>query len=116
MAEKYDEVVFTDPNETFFKQLTTVRTAPKLESSQQDHFKAVYNDEQDFLVLMEAQKFLKGELEQVKRKFQVVSGELETVDQALAIAQQKQREAAAKKSKSSSAKRARPQAQSKKKS
>ena len=115
VAEYYDEVVFTDPKETFFKQLTAVRSTPKVESAQQEHFTATYNDEENFLALVEAQKFLSSELETAKRRFQVISGELDTVDQALAVAQQKQREAAAKKSKSASAKRARPQTQSKKK-
>ena len=68
----YDEVVFTDPTESFHAQLMggSVPTGdiPKVksqEASVQDAFKP-YSDEEDFKILLEAQKFLESELIAVK--------------------------------------------------
>lgn len=136
VAETYDEVVFTDPTESFFRSLTQITAVPRdaaveeiasfapttttttettkgdekksrsaaanstpkvpLSSSWKDHLTAVYSDQEDFLALMAAQKFLHDELAGLKQRFQLVSDDLSVVDQKLLLAQQqKQREAAA---------------------
>jgi len=121
VAETYDEVVFTEPSESFFRSLTQItaippdanaateeiasfakgddkksRTSKIASSSWKEHLNTVYSDEQDFLALIAAQKFLKDELAGVRQKFQLVTDELGVVDQKLLLAQQqKQREAAA---------------------
>ena len=92
VAENYDEVVFTDPNETFFQQLMRISVVPKIEYSQQDYLQKVFSDNEDFLVLMEAQKVLQEELAKAKAQFRVVSEELQSVDQAVATAQQQQQQ------------------------
>ena len=121
VAETYDEVVFTDPSESFYSQLLRISLIPKVESSQQEHLQTVFNDNDDFLALLEAQKVLQEELSKAKERFRVVSEELQTVDQELATFQsqqqqqqqqhqQQQREAAAKKSKSSASRKPKPPA------
>jgi hypothetical protein len=107
IAENYDEVVFTDPHEQFYRQLMRISVAPKAESSQDEHLIENFRDENDFLALIGAQKFLSEELSKVKERFQVVSDELLIVDQDLLVARQKaqQREAATKKVKGGGGKR-----------
>ena len=131
LAETYDEVVFTDPSESFMKSLTQVPLMPKLESNKdddeedeeeggdkknrassdskqqqqqkssaeqnwKDHLNIVYSDQQEFLTLISAQKFLQDELSKVKQRFQIVNDDILGVDQKLIVAQQqKHREAAA---------------------
>jgi YEATS domain-containing protein 4 len=110
LAEMYDEVVFTDPTESFFKSLTQITAVPvecKVDdksSKQEDdktslwkkHLNDVYSDQEDFLALIGAQKFLQDELSKVKQRFQLVNDDITTVDQKLLLVQQqKQREAAA---------------------
>ena len=70
--EFYDEVVFTDPTESFHNQLLSgslsTRDIPKVKSNElavQETFKS-YSDEIDFKILLEAQKFLENELASVK--------------------------------------------------
>lgn len=92
ISEVYDEVVFTDPTESFYHQLIHISHAPKVESTQQQHFQnKVYNDQEDVLLLVEASKFLKEELTKAKQRYKIVSDELEGVDQALEEAQQQQK-------------------------
>jgi YEATS domain-containing protein 4 len=135
IAETYDEVVFTDPSESFFKSLRQVPVLPKLEPDKSDkndnddqddgeettttnkktksgdvqqpetrhpkkwkdqYFNKVYSDQQDFLTLLAAQKFLQEELSKVKQRFQIVNDDTIAVDQKMILAQQqKHREAAA---------------------
>jgi YEATS domain-containing protein 4 len=118
LAETYDEVVFTDPSESFFRALTQVPAMPKLDPSMEDdddeeeevegrsgsnkrasrkshaeYLNTLYSDQEDFLTLIAAQKFLQDELDKVKRRFQVVNDEIAIVDQKMiAVQQQKQRE------------------------
>ena len=88
IAENYDEIVFTDPKETFYRQLMRVSAVPKIVSSQQEFFdKKIYQDEEDFLALIGAQKFLKEQLASVKKRFSVVTDELMVVEQDLMEAQ-----------------------------
>ena len=107
VAETYDEVVFTDPTESFYRQLMKVPLAPKVESTQQDYLQKVFSDKDDLLALIEAQKFLQDELSKAKQKFKIVSEEMTSVNQALLIAQhqQQQKEAASKKAKAAAAQR-----------
>lgn len=131
VAETYDEVVFTDPNESFYRLLTRISVVPKTTEGCCSTYSALreksYNDDEDFLALIGAQKFLQEELVKVKEHFRVVSEELEVVDQTLIAAQQQQQReaaAAASSTSTSSSKRrsssntsrgkARPQSQSKK--
>jgi hypothetical protein len=118
VAETYDEAVFTDPNETFYRQLTQISVAPKIEFTHKEHVQQVFSDQDQFLQLIEGKKFLEGALRSVKERFQVVSGDLAVVDQALIKAQQQRqqsRETSSKKSKSSSSQRkSRPPSQNKK--
>jgi len=70
-SEVYDEVVFTDPTETFHRQLTqatmfgTIPLVTSQEPAAQKYF-LPYSDEDDFKCLLEAQKFLENELMVVK--------------------------------------------------
>jgi len=65
-------------------------------SSWRDHLHNVYSDQDDFLALIAAQKFLQSELSGVKQRFQNVNEEMALVDQKLLLAQQQlQRDAAA---------------------
>lgn len=136
VAETYDEVVFTNPTESFFRSLTEITAVPPsaateetasfaisanagnkankggdkpsrsaatsttaktpMSSSWRDHLTTVYSDQEDFLALIAAQKFLQDELAGIKQRFQMVNDEITAVDQKLLLAQQqKQREAAA---------------------
>jgi len=70
--EFYDEVIFTDPTESFHNQLLSGSLStvdiPKVKSNElavQESFKS-YSDEEDFKILLEAQKFLENELASVK--------------------------------------------------
>jgi YEATS domain-containing protein 4 len=117
LAETYDEVVFTDPSESFFRALTQVPTIPKLDIFREEddeeeedegrtgsnkrasgkrhaeYMNTLYSDQEDFLKLIAAQKFLQDELGKVKRRFQIVNDDIAIVDQKMvAVQQQKQRE------------------------
>lgn len=107
IAESYDEVVFTDPKESFFRQLLHIPKAPKVESSQQKSLTECFPDNTDFLALVGAQKFLQEELATVKERFQVVSEEYDVVDREYIAAMQKhqQQQAATKKTKGGGGKR-----------
>lgn len=94
LAESYDEVVFTDPVESFYRQLMRIKNVPKIEMSQalEDYLtkskKGIYTDTDEFATLVEAQKFLTAELSTVKERFQRVTEELQQVEVDLAVAQQ----------------------------
>jgi hypothetical protein len=62
-------------------------TAPSSRQSQlrKEHVE-YYNDEEDFLALVAAQRFLKDELSKVKRRFEIVTDEMISVDRAIASA------------------------------
>jgi hypothetical protein len=94
VAEKYDEVVFTDPIEPFFEQLQQVTKAPSVEYSHQAHFPK-YSDADNFLALLEAKKFLAKELERIKERQDLVNSDLEKADVELREAQEKASAAAA---------------------
>lgn len=74
VAETYDEVVFTNPTETFFRMLQAVREAPTIEKeySQHEHFKR-FSDTEDVHALLEAQKFLQEQLRTARERLKVVT-------------------------------------------
>ena len=85
VAEVYDEVVFTDPKESFFQSLLKVADLPKIPFPDDAVQACVqrYSDEDDFQALLEAQKFLQKELQQVKARMKMTNEEMEQVDAAL---------------------------------
>lgn len=103
VAETYDEVVFTDPNEAFYHQLQHLSILPKVKSNDeqvQDCF-LKYSDYDDFQKLVEAQRFLEKELSSVKERMKLATNEVEQVDGALREMQEAKK--AARKQKASSA-------------
>mmetsp|Transcript_23645 Transcript_23645/g.36511 ORF Transcript_23645/g.36511 Transcript_23645/m.36511 type:complete len:315 (+) Transcript_23645:233-1177(+) len=105
IAENYDEVVFTNPAENFYKQLMRTSVAPKVQSAEptvQAAFKS-YADEDDFQKLIEAQKFLEKELTAVKERMIFATTSLVKVEEALReIQEAKKASSSSRKSKSSS--------------
>ena len=93
MAETYDEVVFTDPSQTFFHQLQNLTKAPTIEYSQQEHF-LKYSDTEDMKALLEAEKFLKNELVVAKERLMQIDTDLAQVDDALRQQQEQRKKAA----------------------
>jgi YEATS domain-containing protein 4 len=86
-SEKYDEVVFTDPTEIFHKQLMQSGNLPKIKSQEaavQELFKP-YSDENDFKILLEAQKFIEAELQAVKDRILKADSAKVELDEALAV-------------------------------
>lgn len=91
VSETYDEVVFSDPTEVFYKQLLQVSELPVVhlkEDRVQGALKP-YSDEQQFLALLEAKKFLERELVTVKSRFQLVESESKLVDAAIREVQER---------------------------
>lgn len=85
ISEKYDEVVFTDPKESFFQSLLRVSQLPKLvfpDEAVQACF-LTYSDEDDFQKLLEAQLFLETELKKIKARMKLATDEMDQVDDAL---------------------------------
>jgi hypothetical protein len=88
VAEYYDEVVFTNPTESFYGQMMRLSSAPTLQYSQQAHF-GKFADNDDFQALLEADKFLKQELTTVKERLLLQDGELAEVDEGLREVQER---------------------------
>jgi hypothetical protein len=84
VSEIYDEVVFTDPKESFFQQLIEVRKVPSVESeySHHEHF-TLFSDTDDVHALLEAQKFLQQQLLEAKQRLKALDDALEQVDAEL---------------------------------
>jgi hypothetical protein len=95
VAETYEEVVFTEPHEDFFRQLQAVREAPTVETeyAQYRHF-AQFSDTNDVLALLEAQKFLHQQLRDAKERLKTVDDELAEVkdDLQVSVEQQQQKQ------------------------
>jgi hypothetical protein len=91
VAETYDEVVFTDPTESFFHQLRALHDVPTIEAeySQHEHF-GQFSDNDDVKALLEAQKFLQQQLAVAKERLNNVTDDMEKVDQELASILQEQ--------------------------
>lgn len=91
VAEKYDEVVFTNPKADFHQSLMSAHTSKRKlpyplsnEQSVAEHFRT-YGDEEDVKTMLAAKKFLEGELRKVKDRLLNVDVELEQVKHSLAI-------------------------------
>ena len=95
--ETYDEIVFTDPSDTFFNQLMLGQESssdanhsgfPKIfsnESAVQERL-PLYSDEDDVKALLEAQKFLSIELSSVKDRIIKAQQAKDELDEALLAA------------------------------
>lgn len=97
VSEVYDEVVFTDPNESFFQHLQDVREAPPVETqySQHKHFTKLFSDTDDVHALLEAQKLLQQLLRDAKERLKSVDEDLLEVEEDLVTALEQQRAATA---------------------
>merc|ERR1712232_1093027 len=85
--ESYDEVVFTDPTESFFKKLMKHLTVsmPKVHSHElqvEENFKT-YSDEKDFMTLLTAQNFLDSELKTVKERILLAETSKKELDEVI---------------------------------
>jgi hypothetical protein len=95
VSEKYDEVVFTNPKATFHQCLLNghLKNNKKLpyplsnEPLVMEHFRT-YGDEAEVKVMLEAKKFLEGELRNVKDRLLRVDAELEEVKHELSAAKE----------------------------
>ena len=93
VAEKYDEVVFTNPKYEFHKALADGHKKKKLpyplskEQSVINHFRT-YGDEEDVKTMLSAKQFLEGELKNVKDRLLRVDAELEEVKHSLAASKE----------------------------
>ena len=93
VAEKYDEVVFTNPKYEFHKALSDGHKKKKLsyplskEQSVMDHFRT-YGDEEEVKTMLSAKQFLEGELKNVKDRLLRVDAELEEVKHSLAASKE----------------------------
>lgn len=100
MAEKYDEVVFTNPKAMFHQSLLEGNVKKKLpyplsnEQSVLEHFRT-YGDEDDVKAMLAAKKFFEGELRNVKDRLLRVDAELDKVKHELAAAKEREKAAAA---------------------
>lgn len=107
VAETYEEVVFTNPNEKFLNSLQEIRQLPPItEYTMQEHFQK-FSDAEDMECLLEAQKFLSAELKTVKARLKALDDESVQIEEAfLELDERSKQEAAS--SRTSSAKRPRP--------
>jgi hypothetical protein len=85
VSEVYDEIVFTNPDESFFQDLQTIGESPTIEHeySQSKYF-TKFSDTEDALALLEAQKFLQDQLMLIKERYRRVNEEMEAIDEELA--------------------------------
>jgi len=89
VAEKYDEVVFTNPKTEFHQSLLEGHKRKKLpyplsnEQSVLEHYRT-YGDEGDVKAMLAAKQFLEGELRSVKDRLLRVDVELDEVKRSLA--------------------------------
>jgi hypothetical protein len=85
VAETYDEVVFTDPHESFYWQLMRISIVPRIQSifPEIQCCLSQFTDNDDFLKLLEAQRFLNNDLAAVKERMKLATEEMEQVDAAL---------------------------------
>jgi hypothetical protein len=95
VAEFYDEVVFTNPSEKFFRQLQRLGSLPKVEFTHREHVPE-YTDVDDFNALIEAQKFVQNELMAAKESYAQVTSDLALVDADLQKAQADAKKSASK--------------------
>ena len=82
MSETYDEVVFTNPTESFHSQLVRLASLPSVEYSQQAHFDK-FSDTEDAQALLEAQRFLQAELATAKQRLGLLDNDLIKVEESI---------------------------------
>jgi len=85
VSEHYDEAVFTDPVESFYRQAMRASVAPKIQSNEpavQTVF-GIFTDDEDFKFMMAANEFLEKELEVVKGKLLQVDQDISQIDKEL---------------------------------
>ena len=99
VAESYDEIVFTNPTESFYQQLQRVATTPSCQHlySQQAHFPPTYSDTQVCQAMVQAQKLLQEHLGQTKQNLIQLDHDLANVEEALRVQQDEVRKKAARK-------------------
>jgi hypothetical protein len=96
VAEKYDEVVFTDPHESFFLQLQSIANLPTISTQYREHaWFPTYSDFGTFQALLEAKKYLEQALKDVKKRQILVDNDLEEVEEVLKNQVEKNKVAAA---------------------
>jgi Sec-independent protein translocase protein TatA len=96
VAETYDEVVFTDPNEPFYKQLMGISIVPRIQSTYPEIqcVLSQFTDNEDFLKLLEALRFMDKSVAAVKERMKLATEEMEQVDAALKKVQEAKNTAA----------------------
>jgi hypothetical protein len=77
----YDEIVFTNPNESFFLDVLSIGDGPTIENaySQHQHF-TKFSDTPDMHALIEAQKCIEQQLRVVKERYIRLNEEMEIID------------------------------------
>ena len=81
VSEVYDEIVFTNPKESFFLDVLAISDVPSIEQeyTQFKHF-IKFSDTADMQALLEAQKFIQQQLQITKERYVRLNEELEAVD------------------------------------
>lgn len=81
VSEVYDEIVFTNPNESFFLDVLAIGDTPSIEQeyTQHQHF-TKFSDTADMHALLEAQKFIQQQLQISKERYLRLNEELDAVD------------------------------------
>ena len=95
--EHYDEVVFTDPTEGFYRHLLRIAALPKVHSNLEQVQAAFgqFSDEDVFQILLEAQNFLQTDLTSVKERLRLLLEETVEVDEATRQTQEQKKATAA---------------------
>jgi len=93
LHEFYDEIVFTNPTESFYEQLQRWPNLSKIISNQKSimEYLPQYSDEEDFKKLLEAQRFLEEQLINVKDRIQKADAESEKLDEQIVTLSNKAR-------------------------
>ncbi len=97
LDEHYDEVVFTDPTEGFYRQLMRISVVPHVTSNLEQVQAAFgqFTDEELFQTLLESQKFLEVDVSAVKERLKLIMSETDEVDEALRQIQEQRKTMAA---------------------
>ncbi|GAX27462.1 YEATS domain-containing protein 4 [Fistulifera solaris] len=98
VSETYDEIVITNPTESFYQQLQSIGTTPSCQElySQHAHF-PTYSDTQVCQAMLQAQKLVNEHLAQTKQNLIQLDHDLANVEEALRVQQDEVRKKAARK-------------------
>jgi YEATS domain-containing protein 4 len=81
VSELYDEIVFTNPSESFFRDVLAINDVPSIEHEYtQSKYFTKFSDTADMHTLLEAQKFIEQQLQITKERYVRLNEELEAVD------------------------------------